>query len=602
MNDRLRRILRTAAVVGVSLLVALVVSLPASLHLATQLIGTGSDPQQNVWNVAWVRGWLDGHHGLYFTHQLLYPDGANLAWMTLALPSSIVAALLVPVAGLTGAYNVTLLLTLAADGFAMYVLARKVGLAPLGAAMAGLAFETGPYLTHQLSAHLHMVGAYPIPLAIAVLWGILECPRPSPWRFVLLGALVALGAYDAPDYALYAMLACILVALFHPSARGRAIRSILERWWGWLLAGVVALVLVGPYLDALLAGPLAAGSAAEAPWIPRWVVDLVSFLEVPATGAFRFLSSARHLLVTYGFPGFLVLASLVVLLVGRERVLPGRRGLIRLCLIGMATFALLSLGTHLQVDGWTFPIPLPYLLLAHLPGFAETLPARLTVLVALFSSLLVGLASELVLAQIRHRRTEAGEPDKVRPVSARRALVGATCAGVALFALSIPYPFPSIRPPDGALVSFVGRAGGTVLFAPAQIPWSRDWEQFGPYAEHGYWYMYADAELGLPTPEGYVSRLPVATSTRIDGSAVLSYLTLMQLTDPNVRTSAEVAAARALPGFLRRMDVHSIVLRTGELAHAGADANWFAAHAGAPTRLIRFPGGVWVVRVRGSGR
>ena len=94
------------------LAVALVISLPVSFHLRTQLIGTGSDPGQNVWNVAWVRGWLDGYHDLYFTHQLLYPEGANLAWMTLALPSSIVAALLVPGLGLAGAYNVRLLLTL----------------------------------------------------------------------------------------------------------------------------------------------------------------------------------------------------------------------------------------------------------------------------------------------------------------------------------------------------------------------------------------------------------------------------------------------------------------------------------------------------------
>ena len=51
----------------------------------------------------------------------------------------------------------------------MYLLARRVSPDRFAAAMAGLAFETGPYLTHQLGGHLDLVGAYPIPVALAVL-------------------------------------------------------------------------------------------------------------------------------------------------------------------------------------------------------------------------------------------------------------------------------------------------------------------------------------------------------------------------------------------------------------------------------------------------
>jgi len=601
-----RSLLATAgSVVASATLVAVLLSLPASLHLTTSLIGTGSDPTQNVWNVVWVRGWLDGHHGLYFTRQLLYPDGANLAWMTLALPSSIVAALLVPLIGLAGAYNVALLVTLAADGVAMYVLGRKVGLAPPAAALAGLAFETGPYLTHQLGGHLHMVGAYPIPLAVALLWGILERPRPAPARFVLLGALVALAAYDAPDYALYVVLAGIVVALFHPATSGRIVASILERWWGWLLAGVVALGLVAPFLDALLAGPLAVGSAAVSPSTTPWVVDLVGFLVPPPAGAFRFLGGRERetLLVQYAFPGFFALGAFVVLLRWRERIPAERRGLLRLCLVGMIAFAVLSLGTHLHADGWSFPVPLPYLLLAHLPGFADTLPARLTVLVALFSSLLVGLATELVVTQIRHRRAEGTEGAKAHRLernASRWALGGATFAGAVLLALSVPYPFPSFESVGAAFVPSVRAGGGTVLFVPAQVPWTADVAQSRTDPQRGYWYMYADAELGLPTPEGYVSRLPLVTTARVDRSAVLRYVTLMQRTDPRDRSPAEAVAARALGGFLRRMDVHSIVLRTSELTHPVADAGWFVGHAGVPTHLTRFPGGIWVLSLESA--
>jgi hypothetical protein len=374
------------------------------------------------------------------------------------------------------------------------------------------------------------------------------------------------------------------------------VASILERWWGWLLAGVVAFGLLAPFLDALVTGPLAAGSAAVAPWTPGWTVDLVTLFVPPPAGAFRYLAVEPPLPLLYGFPGFFALAGLVVLFSWRGKIPNERRRLVRLCLVGMATFALLSLGTHLHVDGHSLPVPLPYLLLAHLPGFADTLAARLTVLVAVFSSLLVGLAVELVVAEIRQRRAEGGDTGK--PTGLQFMGLRWVVVGLFLLVFSIPYPFPTIRLPDLAFASSIRRAGGTVLFVPAQIPWSRDWEEAGPYAQRAYWYMYADAEVGLPTPEGYVSRLPVATSARIDASAVLAYVTLMQLTNPQIRTPGEAAAARALPGFLRRMHVGSVVFRTDELAHPGADAAWFAAHAGVATRLSHLGRGIWVLGIR----
>jgi len=594
-----------AVVSGVALaylVAALALSAPGVAHLGTRLLGVAHDPAQNAWNVAWVRGWLEGRHGLYVTRELLYPDGANLAWMTLALPSTIVGALLVPVIGLVGAYNLALLATLAADGVAMYAFARRVGITRGASFVAGLAFEASPYLLGQLEGRMHMVGAYAIPLVAACVWGILDRKRPRLWHFVLLGGLGALAAYDAPDYALYAGLAAGLILLLHPGTKGRRVVAILERWQGWLVAALVGWGLAFPLLHALLAGPLAVGAAAGTPASTPWVADLISFFVPPATGAFRFLGDELHLPVAFAFPGFFALGAFVVLLGWRDRIPPERRGLLRLCLVGMAIFAVLSLGTHLHADGWSLPVPLPYLLLARLPGFADTLPDRFAVLVALFSSLLVGVAADLVVAETRRRPGDVASPEgSPFPARAqRRATRGAVLVGVTLFALSVPYPFPSIRPVGAAFVPSVRAGGGTVLFVPAQIPWTADWAQLGPEARDGYWYMYADAELGLPTPDGYLSRLPAATTMRIDASFTLSYVTLMQRTDPRDGTRAEVAAAGALRGFLRRMDVHSIVLRTSELAHPVADAGWFAAHAGVPTHLTRFPGGIWVLSLESS--
>jgi hypothetical protein len=100
-------------------LTACLMSAPAVAHLSSAVIGTGTDPWQVIWNIAWVKGWLLGQHPLYFTHLLNYPRGANLAWMTLALPAAVVAAGLVAMGSpLAVAYNVVMLASLVADGLA----------------------------------------------------------------------------------------------------------------------------------------------------------------------------------------------------------------------------------------------------------------------------------------------------------------------------------------------------------------------------------------------------------------------------------------------------------------------------------------------------
>ena len=351
-------------------------------------------------------------------------------------------------------------------------------------------------------------------------------------------------------------------------------------------------------LDALAAGPLAAGSAAVTPSSSPWVVDLLSFSVPPPAGAFRSLGGGQTLFVPYAPLGFFALATFVVRLGWRERSPHERRGLVRLCLVGMATFALLSLGTHLHFDGYLLPVPLPFALLAHLPGFADTLPERMRVLVAAFSSLLVGVATEIVVNQFRAGQVEALHA-VASPVPGDYGARGScpSAGRVSRSSLSpFPCPLPSERPVGAGFVSLVRSNGGTVLCVPAQVPWTADWGDCQADPQHGSWCMYADA--GLPAPEGYVSELPFVTTERVDQSTVLPYVTLIQLTNPQIRTPGEVAAARALPSFLRRLDVHSVVFRTSELAHAGADGAWFAAHAGAGVHRIRSPGGLWVLSVQ----
>lgn len=581
-----------AAAVGY-LLAALAVTAPGLAHLSTRVVGHGGDPIQSIWNIAWVGGWLAGRHALFFTRELFFPEGANLAWMTLALPATVPAALLRPLLGLVGAYNAVLLGSLVADGAAMYALARRVGLRGWAAWLSGLTFLASPYLVGEARAHLDLVGAYPLPLAALVLWGILEDERPGAWRFILLGAVIAGAAYEVPDCAVFAVLVALAILVYHPSTRGRVIRSIRARWWGWLLASGTALAAAWPLLHALLAGQLVPREG-----IPHLMPELFSTdllgLVIPAPwGLFDFLRPYWHLEVDLSdgsyFPGFAVYGAILVLVEGRRRLSPRSRGVVRCAGWGMAAFGVLSLGPRLHFGGLILSIPLPFAVLAHLPAVGETLPERLSGVVAMFGALLVGEAVQLLWPK-----------DLARSGPGSRTRAGALVLGslAVLGLVSIPYPFPTRGVPRAAFARAVEQRGGSVLFVPAQMPDTRDSVPYEVTAPgQGYEYMFADAVVGLPTPEGYVSSIPVATALRIDTSSTLSYVTLMGRTDPRVSGSTERAGARALAGFLRRMDVHSVVLFANELAHPEADAAWFTAYAGVATHLARFPGGVWVLRL-----
>jgi len=580
------------------LLVALAVTAPGFAHLSTRVIGHGGDPLQTLWNIAWVGGWLAGHHGLFFTRQLFFPEGANLAWMTLALPVTVPAALLRPSVGLVGAYNVVLLGSLVADGTAMFALARRVGLRGWAAWLSGVTFLASPYLVGEARAHLDLVGAYPLPLVALLLWGLLEDERPRARRFVLLGVVLAGAVYQVPDYAVFAGLAALLLLVLHPSARGRLVHVVLVRWRGWLLAAVTALGLAWPLLDALLTGRLVPHEGVPHLMPEVFSADLLGLLVPAPWGLFSFLRPSWHLAADLSdgsyFPGYVVYGAALVL-VTRKRASPRSREVVRCAAWGAVTFGILSLGPRLHLAGDIFSIPLPFAAVAHLPAIGDTLPERLSAVVAMFGALLVGEAVQTLWPE---RAGEAGRepprPGRARGRSRAAALVVGVVTVVGL--VSIPYPFPTRAVPEIAFARSVERQGGSVLFSPAQIPLTRDAVPFQVTAPgEGYAYLFADATLGLPTPEGYVSNIPVLTASRIDASATLSYVTLMQGTDPRVRSALERAAARELPSFLRRMDVHSIVLFGNELAHPVADAAWFAAHAGVPTRLHRFPGGIWVL-------
>ncbi len=548
---------------------------PAIAHITTRQIGDGGDGPQSLWNIAWIRGWIEGHHGLFFTHQLFAPVGANLAWMTLALPVNAAAAVVSPLLGLVGSYNVMVLLSQTLNGVSMYHFARRLGVGWLAGLAAGATFIGSGHLVAEMLGHIHLLQAFLIIWFTQLLWGIFDSPNHLWLRAALLGATWAITFYAVEDYALYELAVALLVVFTHPAIRGERWSALLRHGPAWLLAAGIGLATSAPLWASLLWGPLSPGLAAIAqPVTTPYVVDLAGFLVPGPRGPFWWLGphwSLSAALVEVAFPGFLVLAALYAAIRARWPAPPGQEGLKRLSLIGTGVFGVLELGPYLHVDGVSTAIPMPYLLLSHVPGWSVTLPVRLSVLTGLFGSLLVATMIDRLIVRVRWWS-----------VGLKVGLVG---AGVGLLALGCSWlPFPLSAVPTVVYATETRQAGGEVLFAPAVVPFTDLGS--GPVT-----YMYWDAVLGLPTPEGYVSRIPSATKHRIDRNVVLRYLWSWQYghaSDVGLRQ----AAGSDLVSYLDRHDVRSIVVLTFEVSNAESRIAWLRRELGSRYRVNRFPDAV----------
>ena len=553
---------------------AIYLTAPAIAHMSSRVIGMGGDPLQSLWNIVWIHGWLNGHHGLYFTHQLLTPGGANLGWMTLALPTNMVAALLSNVVGVVAAYNSMVLLCQLLNGASMYYLARRTGVGWLGAVAAGASFMASGHMVAEMLGHIHLLQAFFLIWFVTVLWGVLSASSVRWTQYLLLGALWALTFYAVEDYALYELAAAVVVGFTHPGIQGSHLRALLSHWRGWLVAGLLGLAVTAPLWSVLAWGRLSVGLGAVAqPTSTPYVVDLFGLVIPGPWGLFWWLGPGWHLsagLVEVAFPGFLVLAALYATWRTRWPEPARQRGVARAAVVGVVVFGVLELGPYLHVDGFATGIPLPYLVLSHVPGWSVTLPVRLTVLTAMFGGMLVGAMTDRLAA------LELAQ-------GARRLRKGALITGgVALLLLGASWlPFPLATVPKVVDAATIRRAGGQVLFVPAVIPFTGLWA--GPTK-----YMYWDAVLAAPTPEGYVSRLPQSTISRVDNTAILEFFWEWQFS-VDYSQKLQPMAARRLTSYLDSNDIRTIVVLTTEVSAPSVRIAWLRQHLGRHFELLKGP-------------
>jgi hypothetical protein len=417
-------------VAGASLL-AVVMHWPLPLNLGEDVPKDLGDPLVQAWQLAW------GGHALatqpldFFQANQFWPLRDSLAFSDALIGYAPAGLLGSGVEAAVVRYDLLFLFAYALAFAGAYLLARELGLGPVGAAVAGAAFAYAP-LRLEHDGHLHIISSGGIPLALALGLRGYRLRRPA-WvvaGFVVAAWQVSLGfSLGLPFAYLLAVLGLIAVVVWLRRGRPPLPRPlVLATAAGIAILAATAFVLSRPYERV----------QEDHPNIVRTPQTVENFSGPPKV----FLIAPEESTVWGGatagprdgvlnvpektlFPGLVTLALAVAGLV--TGVFP--RGL-RIGLgAGVLLVSVLALGFQVE-DGWLWPYRVAYELL---PGFEGIrTPGRLVTFSSLGLALLAGAGAEALRRALPASRFLA-------PAAASAALAAVLVAAVAIEGRGLPF-------------------------------------------------------------------------------------------------------------------------------------------------------------------
>jgi hypothetical protein len=419
------------------------------------LTGSNPDAMQLTWFLAWTAHALTHHQALLFSSALNAPAGVNLAWNTAMPLLGIVAAPITLHWGPVVAYNVLICVAVATAAWAMYGAVMHFTGRHLLSWCAGLAIGLSPFVIAQSLGHLDLVVMAYVPAAV-VLCDIILVRQHRPWWLVggALGVITAAQLYVFQETvaAVVVAMAVAVAVLVMVSQRAQvsARAPYARRALG--VALVVAVAAAGPVLITQFFGAQH----------PAYYVEVgsnglgsdLTALVVPTANQWLAPAAAQQVASHWtaqgtGQDGYLGIFALLLLGIG---VAARRRDVaVRVLGITTAVLVVLSLGPWLSVNGASLPVPLPDIVLQHLPLIADMVPLRWSFYAVTCAILTVAI----VMARQPSGRL-------------RLVMVGLAALTMVSWLPSLPRPLMPV-PVPGALPGAVEAripTGTTVLFVP----------------------------------------------------------------------------------------------------------------------------------------
>jgi hypothetical protein len=164
-------------VAALFLALTLLFTYPLWLDPGGSVIWQGSDTELFAWTLSWDVHALVHRPWAIFDANVFFPQARTLAYSENLIGSALLAA---PVLWLTGnpvaAINTVALLACLLCGLGGYVLARRVGIGPAGATIAGIVFAFSPPRFFRIG-QLHLAAVQWVPFGLASLHSYLDSGR-----------------------------------------------------------------------------------------------------------------------------------------------------------------------------------------------------------------------------------------------------------------------------------------------------------------------------------------------------------------------------------------------------------------------------------------
>ena len=353
---------------------------PVYPGISRNLFGVDWDFEQSVWFLDWVPHALA--HGLnpFFSNAMLVPAGVNLAQNTASPLLGLITAPLDLVFSPVVSANLLMLLAMPVSATAAFVVLRKWHVWGPAAAIGGLIYGFSPYMVGQSLDHVELIFV-PLPPFIALTVASILQRRSSPRRLgIRLGLLVAAQYLISPEVlavvSIFTILAVACVALRRRANLPEVVRKV------WKPAGIavaVSALLVAYPVWMMIAGPQHF-TGSTWPAMNPYHNDLLSFV-VP--GPLQRVSLGMRGLGTLlafgsGVPEAGGYIGVPLLILGGIFAWRSRRSArMQLAVFLLLCAMVLTLGPYLVVDGRLTHVPLPFLLLNHIPLLNDIVPSRI---------------------------------------------------------------------------------------------------------------------------------------------------------------------------------------------------------------------------------
>lgn len=452
-----RRALPSAVVITGYLLIGIAAFWPDYPGISQRLFGVDSDFAQSVWFLNWVPHALA--HGLnpFFSNAIFVPSGVNLTQST---ASPLLGLLIAPFTQMLNPLvpaNVLMVLGMPVSATAAFVVLRRWKIWVPAAAIGGLMYGFSPYMVGQSIGHVELIFV-PLPPFIALTIVSILQGSGSKWRLgIRLGLLVVAQYLISPEVLATIGLLTVAALFCVAVSRWAEIAEMAHRLWEpAAITLVLATVLLAYPIWMLLAGPQ--HFTGSLPTTNGYHSDLLSALvpgpkqrvSLDLRSLGLRLDSRSNPTEAGGYigPPLLILGGF---LFWRSRRTPR----MQLAAVLLLVSVVLSFGPYLFVDGHSTHIPLPFLLLDHLPLVDDILPSRVCYAEGAFLAAVFAFG----LDDLRHASARGSPRHTSRPWWAQRRGVGVVIGAVVVLLLVTQLPqWPNSEPTASVLPATLQQA------------------------------------------------------------------------------------------------------------------------------------------------